>query len=102
MRNIPYAKAILAILKNHCSDAIHLETIYKEMPQYKRLSEHDKEPWVDRFGRKLQQNFKHTIKSVLAQLVKKGKAEKRCEAWLLSKPRLLEKPFLLTFHIVFQ
>jgi hypothetical protein len=75
-KDIPYPKAILTILKSHYPDAIPLEIIYTEMPQYRRLSEHDKEPWVDRFGRKFQQNFKHTIRSVLAQLVKKGKAEK--------------------------
>jgi hypothetical protein len=76
MRNTPYGKAILVILRSHCPNAIDLQTIYIEMPQYRRLSEHDKEPWVDKFGRKFQQNFKHTIRSVLADLVKKGKAEK--------------------------
>lgn len=66
-----WKEAILKVLKKHYPDKVHLQDVYREISDYKPLTDYDKAPWK-KGG---QPRYQCSIRSTLNILKKDGLAE---------------------------
>lgn len=70
MTNLEWWKAIVNVLKAHYPETIDLQAIYLEVRQHRILVDNDLKMI---YG---QLNYQHTVRSILAGLVKEGSVER--------------------------
>lgn len=66
----PWKKAIIAILKKHCPDKVHVQEIYLEIEDYITLTDYDRE--ITRYH---EPRYHQCIRANLRQLKDKGIVE---------------------------
>jgi len=70
MANLEWWKAVVNVLKAHYPETVDLQTVYLEVRQHRTLVDYD---FKMTYG---QPNYHHTVRSILARLVKEGSVER--------------------------